>query len=494
MTLSPQHKQYTRMDLARIATRAMLERDLEPEFPVKALLQLKSLSGPSAESTSDIVDLTHLLWCSLDNDDSRDLDQLTVCTQEKDGNTLILVAVADVDALIKQDCPIDLHARKNTASVYTCAKVFPMLPERLSTDWTSLNPNENRIALVTEMRISSAGVITSTRIFRAKVRNKAKLAYDSVSAWIEGKGDMPAGIASVPGLAQQIEAQDRVAQMLRSKRFEAGALQFENFQPKAIFQGDLVIKIEQQAQNRARQLIEEFMIATNKSIADFLTVQGLPTLKRVVRSPDRWASIVELAQTYGEALPTEPDHLALASFLTKRKAADPLRFPDLSLVIVKLMGAGEYVVEQAGAKPLGHFGLAVNHYTHSTAPNRRYPDLITLRMVKNALAKLPCPYSHSALQYLAQHCSAQEDAVRKVERRVRKSEAALFLNPYIGNTFDGVITGVADHHTWVRIFSPPAEGMLMSRFDLGAIGKKVKVLLDSTDVDLGYINFKLAKT
>jgi exoribonuclease-2 len=260
------------MDLARIATRAMLERDLEPEFPVKALLQLKSLSGPSAESTSDIVDLTHLLWCSLDNDDSRDLDQLTVCTQENDGNTLILVAVADVDALIKQDCPIDLHARKNTASIYTCAKVFPMLPERLSTDWTSLNPNENRIALVTEMRISSAGVITSTRIFRAKVRNKAKLAYDSVSSWIEGKADMPSGIASVPGLAQQIEAQDRVAQMLRSKRFEAGALQFENFQPKAIFRGDLVIKIEQQAQNRARQLIEEFMIATNKSIADFLLI------------------------------------------------------------------------------------------------------------------------------------------------------------------------------------------------------------------------------
>ena len=482
-------KQYTRSDLSRIAVIVMKEKGLEPDFSKEIHDQLSEINSPGIDDDPKIQDLTHLLWCSLDNDDSRDLDQLTTCTEISNGSYKIFIAIADVDVLIKKNTPIDEHAQLNTASVYTSARIFPMLPEKLSTNLTSLNFNEPRLALVTEIVIGSTGDVQGSTIYRAKVLNKAKLAYDAVSDWIIGNSPVPLAISSVPGMDLQITNQDQIAQKLRAKRHEAGSLQLEIFQPKAIFEGERIIGIAEQEHNRGRQLIEEFMIATNESTAHFLQKKGIPSLRRIVRSPDRWLRIVELAKQYGEALPNDPDSKALSEFLAKRHLADPLRFPDLSLIVVKLMGPGEYVLERPGADPIGHFGLAVQDYMHSTAPNRRYPDLITLRMLKHAIANQPSPYDNQELYSLAVHCTTQEDAIRKVERRVRKSEAALFLEPYIGKDFDGVITGITPNYGWVRIFNPPAEGMLLKLPRDAAIGNKLRVKLVSTDVELGHINF-----
>ncbi len=482
-------KQYTRSDLSRIAVIVMKEKGLEPDFSKEIHDQLSEINSPGIDDDPKIQDLTHLLWCSLDNDDSRDLDQLTTCAEIGNGSYKIFIAIADVDVLIKKNTPIDEHAQFNTASVYTSARIFPMLPEKLSTNFTSLNFDEPRLALVTEIVIGSTGDVQGSTIYRAKVLNKAKLAYDAVSDWIIGNSPVPLAISSVPGMDLQIKNQDQIAQKLRVKRHEAGSLQLEIFQPKAIFEGERIIGIAEQEHNRGRQLIEEFMIATNESTAHFLQKKGIPSLRRIVRSPDRWLRIVELAKQYGEALPNDPDSKALSEFLAKRRLADPLRFPDLSLIVVKLMGPGEYVLERPGADPIGHFGLAVQDYMHSTAPNRRYPDLITLRMLKHAIANQPSPYDNQELYSLAVHCTTQEDAIRKVERRVRKSEAALFLEPYIGKDFDGVITGITPNYGWVRIFNPPAEGMLLKLPRDAAIGNKLRVKLVSTDVELGHINF-----
>ncbi|BDX22067.1 ribonuclease II [Polynucleobacter sp. TUM22923] len=485
------HHRFTRSDLAHIASIAMQERGLEPEFSPEVHNQLDLINAPGQDQDPAIVDLSGLLWCSLDNDDSRDLDQLTASIALENGSTKIFVAIADVDAVIKKHSPIDEHAKLNTASIYTSARIFPMLPEKLSTNLTSLNPDEIRLALVTEMTISKEGLVEDSQIYRARVINKAKLAYDAISAWIEGVGSAPTALCSVKGMEEQLHTQDQVAQVLRKRRHDAGSLHLEVFQPKAIFKNEAIVGIQEQVQNRGRQLIEEFMIAVNESTAHFLLKHRVPSLRRVVRSPDRWLRIVELARQYGDVLPADPDSKALSEFLARRLKLDPIRFPDLSLVVVKLMGPGEYVLERPGAEAIGHFGLAVQDYTHSTAPNRRYPDLITLRMIKAILQKQPLAYDATELLILAEHCTKQEDAIRKVERRVRKSEAALFLEPYIGKTFDGIITGIAPNNGWVRIFNPPAEGMLMSRTQLADIGRKVHVQLVSTNVELGFINFAL---
>jgi exoribonuclease-2 len=479
-----------RSDLVRIATEAMLERGLEPEFPLGALQQAAELPGPGRDADPSVRDLTNLLWCSIDNDDSLDLDQLTVCEPLADGTVQVRVAVADVDALVRKGSPIDEHARINTTSVYTSARVFPMLPERLSTDLTSLNPGQDRLAVVTSMTVDAQGAVTRSTVERASVRNKAKLAYDAVSAWIDGDAALPDAAAAVPGLELQLKTQDVVAQRLRARRQAQGALEFQTFQPRAVFDGDRVVGLRQQVQNRARQLIEEFMIATNGCTARFMAASGVASLRRVVRSPERWLRIVGVARKLGEALPAQPDSQALEAFLAKRRQADPLRFPDLSLVIIKLMGSGEYVVEQPGVEPIGHFGLAARDYTHSTAPNRRYPDLITSRMLKAQLAGGASAYSAGELQALAVHCTQQEDAAQKVERRVRKSEAALVLQSRIGQQFDAIVTGASAADTWVRIFGPPAEGKLMAERAEFEVGQKVRVELLSTDVERGFIDFR----
>ena len=477
-------------ELAELAVIAMRERGLEPEFSAAVKRQLDEIDGESAEDGVGIIDMTGLLWCSIDNDDSRDLDQLTVSETLPDGSVKIMVAIADVDTLVAKDTPIDRHAQINTTSVYTSARIFPMLPEKLSTDLTSLNPNQVRVATVTEMVFQPDGTLARSHITRARVHNKAQLAYDAVSAWIEGNGPLPEAADIVPGMDQQLRTQDSVAQQLRANRREQGSLDFQTFQPRAEFDGEQVVAIKQQEQNRARQLIEEFMVATNGVTARFLAGKRRAAIRRVVRSPERWARIAQVAAERGWELPIDPDSKALEQFLAAERKRDPLRFPDLSLVIVKLMGRGEYVVERPGGPNIGHFGLAVRDYSHSTAPNRRYPDLIASRLIKAALAEVKSPYSDMELEFLANRCTQQEDAANKVERQLRKSEAAMLLEDHIGETFDGVVTGESKGNTWVRIFEPPAEGKLLPSRDV-QVGDKVRAKLISTNVERGFIDFEM---
>ena len=485
MALHPHQKE----ELAELAVIVMRERGLAPEFGAAVRRQLDDIDGPSDEDGADIADLTGLPWCSIDNDDSRDLDQLTVSETLPDGSVKVLVAIADVDALVDKDSPIDRHAQINTTSVYTSARIFPMLPERLSTDLTSLNPHQVRVATVTEMVFAPDGALLRSHIRRARVRNQAQLAYDAVSAWIEGQGPLPEAADTVPGMDAQLRTQDSVAQQLRARRREQGSLEFQTLQPRAEFEGERVVAIRQQEQNRARQIIEEFMIATNGVTARYLAGKRRAAIRRVVRSPERWARIAEEAAARGWQLPPEPDSHALEQFLATERRRDPLRFPDLSLTIVKLMGRGEYVVERPGGPVIGHFGLAVRDYTHSTAPNRRYPDLITVRLLKAALAGDKAPYSDTELEFLANRCTRQEDAANKVERQLRKSEAAMLLESRIGEEFDGVVTGQSRGNTWLRIFDPPADGKLLPSREL-RVGDKVRARLLATHVERGFIDFE----
>lgn len=478
-----------RVSLATIATWAMFSRGLEPEFDEAVHKQLAQLKGPARENDPGIRDQRGLPWCSIDNDDSRDLDQLTAIETIGRSQMRVYVAIADVDALVSKGSAIDAHARHNTTSVFTSARVFTMLPERLCTDLTSLNPGQDRLALVVEMLFSDDGILVGASLYRALVRNKVQLAYDAVSAWIEGTGELPEPARLVAGMSVQLRLQDELAQKLRVLRRSQGSLEFETFQPKALFSGERIVDIRQQPQNRARQLIEELMIATNGCTARFLAAQGSVSLRRVVRSPERWQRIVQVAHGYGVNLPRHPDGKALEAFLARQHLVDPLRFPDLSLVIVKLMGSGEYVVEQPQGEAVGHFGLAVQDYMHSTAPNRRYPDLITLRLIKAALRGAPAPYTNEELADLAAHCTAQEDAAQKVERQMRKSEAALLLHSRIGQKFDALVTGTGDHGAWVRIFEPPAEGRLRGDIAGLGVGQSLRVKLVSTSVERGFVDF-----
>jgi exoribonuclease-2 len=476
-----------RSDLVRIAVHAMAERGLQPEFSDNVHRQLQGIANAAVDPAQR--DLTTLPWCSIDNDDSRDLDQLTACEALPQGVVRLWVAIADVDALVKKDTAIDAHAQANTTSVYTSARIFPMLPERLSTDLTSLNPHVNRCAMVTEMVFNADATLAGATVYPATVRNQAQLAYDAVSAWLVGEAPLPAAALAVPGLDAQLHIQDALAQMLRLRRRNEGSLELETFQPRVVFEGETVVDIQLQAHNRARQLIEEFMIATNGCTARYLAQHGNWAIRRVVRSPERWLRIVAVAKEYAEVLPAEPDSKALEAFLARQRKADPLRFPDLSLVIVKLMGRGEYVVEAPNSAPIGHFGLALRDYTHSTAPNRRYPDLVTSRLVKAAVASLAPPYTHAELEHLALHCTRQEDAAQKVERQMRKSEAALLLETRIGQVFEGIVTGSAEKGVWVRVFNPPAEGKVAHGGSPLTVGQKVRVQLISTNVERGFIDF-----
>jgi exoribonuclease-2 len=479
----------TRRDLHAIAVRAMIERGFEPDFPEDVRAELAALRGP-ARPDAGVRDLRARLWCSIDNDDSRDLDQLSTAEPLGRDGARVLVAVADVDALVRAGTALDARARRNTTSVYTAGGVFPMLPEALSTDLTSLNEGQERVAVVVEMEIDGAGAVGASDVYRASVLNRAKLAYPSVAAWLDGRAAAPPAVTAVAGMDQQLRIQDRVAQTLMRRRHERGALSLETIQARAVFDGDVLADLRADEPNRARQLIEDFMIAANGVIARFLDARRVPSLRRVLRAPKRWDRIVELAADLGERLPAVPDALALETFLAARRRADPERFPDLSLSVVKLMGSGEYAVDVPGDAPAGHFGLAARDYTHSTAPNRRFPDLITQRLVKAALAGGPTPYPVEALGALAAHCTRKEDDAEKVERQVRKSAAALLLASRVGERFDGLVTGASSKGTWVRVFAPPVEGKVVRGAEGLDVGDRVRVQLAATDVDRGYIDFQ----
>lgn len=474
------------VDLKEIARFAMMDRGLSPDFSKESLKELEGIKAPAVDT--GVRDLRSLLWASIDNDDSRDLDQITVAEKLPSGDVKIRVAIADVDALVPKGSALDRQAQQNTTSVYTADKIFPMLPEKLSTNLTSLNPDEDRLAVVTEMVIGKDGAIKSEEIYRAMVRNHAKLAYPSIGTWLDGKGPMPEAMKKVEGMPEQIRIQDQVAQTLRKLRLRNGALDFESLEAKAVMQDGTVLDLRRVEKNRATELIEEFMVAANGVSARHLESHGFPVFERVLRSPEHWDEIVLLAKEYGENLPLDPDSKALEQFLEKRKAADPEDFPDLSLAVIKLMGRAEYVAERPGDEEIGHFALAAQDYSHSTAPNRRYPDLITQRLLKAAMAGKPCPYSFDELDELAYHCTEQETASDKVERSVYKSAAAMLLSPRIGEKFEAIVTGASEKGTWVRLRDLPVEGKLLK--DHGVrVGKHLKVKLVEVDVAKGYIDF-----
>lgn len=479
-------------DLETIARRVMREKGLSVDFPAAARQQADRCRdlGADPDKSGRLADLRGLAWTSIDNDDSRDLDQLEVVFQENKGYRL-LVAVADVEIFVAGHSPIDDAASVNTTSVYTGVKNFPMLPERLCFDLTSLLAGKSRRAMVVEMRISADGQITGRRIFPALVQNKAKLCYDAVAGWLEGKAQVPEPLARDKELRLQVETQDRLARTLRRVRMAAGALEFATLETRIEMAPDGRVKrIVSRRQNRAERIIEELMVACNQSTAAFLAARNLPVFSRVVREPERWPRIVELAATYHSHLPADPDAKALSGFLRKARLAKPDAFTDLSLAVIKLIGRGEYHVLPGGRIPEGHFGLALNHYAHSTAPNRRYPDLVTQRLLKAALSGSgKNVYSLAKLQSLALHCTQQEDAANKVERQVKKSAAAELLEDRRGSLFSALVTGSSDKGTWVRIKNPPVEGKLVRGGQRVNVGDRLRVRLLSTNVEKGFIDF-----
>ncbi len=476
--------------LERIAEAAMLDRGLLPAFSPAVSAELQALTLASGTSDGSIRDLTDFLWTSIDNDDSRDLDQLTVGERLPEGTARILIAVADVEALVQEGSAIDQHARHNTTSVYTAARIFPMLPERLSTDLTSLNPGEERLAVVVDMIVGADGSEQSSEVYRARVLNHAKLAYNSVAAWLDGDGAPPPAIAAVAGLAENLRLQAQAGQSLRQLRHLRGSLSLETVQSKPTFEGDRIRSLEVEQRNQAKEMIEDFMIAANGVTARYLETRRFPSIRRVVRTPKRWDRIVDLARERGARLPATPDAVALNAFLVAARAADPVRFPDLSLAVIKLLGAGEYVAEQPGTAAPGHFGLAVKDYTHSTAPNRRYPDLVTQRLLKAAIAGRPAPYRYAQLEALATHFTQAGDAANKVERQVGKSAAAMLLESRIGEVFAALVTGAGDKGTWARLLSIPVEGRVVRGSEGLDTGEQVRVRLVSVDIERGFIDFE----
>ena len=484
-------------NLTTAAHAAMLEHGFQPDFPDGTDAQLTSIQAhPAPPDAPGAQDLRSLLWSSIDNDTSKDLDQIEWAEQLTDGRIRVLVGVADVDARVSEGTVIDGHARSETTSVYTGVKVFPMLPAQLSEGITSLNENEDRVAMVVEYTVDASGAVADGKAYRALVRNRAQLAYNSVGAWLEGRGPAPEKIAANKDLAAQLKLQDTAAQRMVDSRFQHGALDLETVETRPVMLAEQAVDLVKLEKNRATSLIEEFMVAANGVVARTFDDGGIASIRRVVRTPKRWDRIVELAAGLGTQLPTEPDSKALNDFLLAQKQKDPDHFPDLSLAVVKLMGPGEYVLVKPNEPSPGHFGLAVQDYTHSTAPNRRFPDVVTQRILKAWLAKSQQPYSEGDLNAVAQRCTLMEDAARKVEREMEKRIAAVVLRPRIGQTFHAIVTGVNNYGTFVRALEPHVEGMLVNAGRPGSkngldVGDRVTVKLISTDPERGFIDFAL---
>ncbi len=479
--------------LHQLAVDAMRTRGLLPAFSPQALQEAETARQSATERSADIRDLRHLTWFSIDNDDTRDLDQLSVAEPLAAGAARLLVAVADVDWLVRPGSAVDGHAGANTTSVYTAAGIFPMLPELLSTDLTSLHEGQERLAVVVDMRVAADGTVSESSIYRALVLNHAKLTYDAVSAWLDGAGPAPAQMASVPGLEEQVRLHDTLAGKLRQWRQSRGALNVNTIAARPVFKDGQLVDLRPDEKNRAKDLIADLMIATNGATARFLVDQGFPSIRRFLQSPRRWDRIVLLAAGHGAELPELPDALALDRFLSARRAADPTGFADLSLAVVKLLGSGEYAAAPAtanGANGLGHFGLAINDYAHSTAPNRRFPDLVTQRLIKAALAGEAPPYSTEQLNEIASHCTLQEDNASKVERQVLKAAGAFLLHKRIGDVFDAIVTGAAAKGTFVRISSPLLEGRVLRGFEGLDVGDTARVRLLAVDAEKSFIDFE----
>ncbi len=480
------------LDLQSAAKEIMLRYGFEPDFPPQVPQQLASLKDhpPQIAADGKIRDLRDRLWSSIDNDTSRDLDQIEVAERVSNGDVKIMIGIADVDAFVPKQTPIDQHAARETTTVYTGIRNFPMLPEELSTGETSLLENQDRLSIVIEFVVDATGQVKSAEVYRALVRNQAQLQYNSVGAWLEGKSAAPPKVASSSQLQAQLKLQDEVAQKLKDQRFQNGALNLQTDEVHPLILNEEVIDVVKQQKSRATELIEDFMVAANGVVARKL--EKVSSLRRIVRTPKRWDRIVQLAATKGENLPTQPDSKALNDFLQRRKAADPDHFADLSLSVIKLIGPGEYVLERAGDVAPGHFGLAVQDYTHSTAPNRRFADVVTQRLLKAMLDGRPNPYSDDELTAIAANCTEKEDAARKVEREMSKRLSAVAMQHRIGEVFDAIVTGVTDHGTFVRVLQPHLEGLLAQGQHGLDVGDKLRAQLIRTDVQKGYIDFARA--
>lgn len=475
-------------DLQAAAKQTMLENGFEPDFPQECFQQLAHIKTQQPVTDGQVRDLRHLLWSSIDNDTSRDLDQIEYAEKLPDGTTKIMVGIADVDAFVQKDTPIDRHAAKETTTVYTGVRNFPMLPEELSTGTTSLLEVDGKLSVVTEFTVASDGQVQKHDIYRALVVNKAQLTYNAVGAWLEGRGPAPAKVAASPELQAQLKLQDEVAQALKNERHQHGALDIETTEVHPVVLNDQIIDLQKQEKNRATELIEDFMIAANGVVARTLEEAKISSIRRVVKTPERWDRIVALAAQQGGKLPVTPDSKALNDFLQARKAADPDHFADLSLAVIKLMGPGEYVLERPGQPSPGHFGLAVQDYTHSTAPNRRFADVVTQRLIKALLDQQKSPYSDDELAAIATNCTAKEDAARKVERAMSKRIAAVSMSSRIGQVFDAIVTGVTPKGTFVRVLKPHVEGLLVHGQGID-VGDQLRVKLISADPQRGYIDF-----
>jgi exoribonuclease-2 len=477
-------------NLDDLAKKALIEKGFIPDYSVAVMKETEALAESSfSVSNFAAKDMRLHLWFSLDNDDSRDLDQLTYAEKLSSGEYKIYIAIACVDTLVKKNSAIDNHAANNTTSIYTPTKVFPMLPEKLSTDLTSLNPGEDRISMIFEGLLNAEGTLQSYSIYLGLVHNYAKMAYDSVSNWLDGKSPAPEKINEIKGLADQIHLQDTIAQILALLRHNQGALSLDTIEPYTVLSVGKPIAITLMPKNRGRLLIENFMIIANTISARYAMNNKLAYFRRVVIAPKRWDKIIDIAKEYGVTLPKTPDSIALEKFLVKRKHEDPVSFPDLSLTIIKLLGNGEYRVFYPGKESQGHFGLALKDYTHSTAPNRRFPDLIVQRILLASLSNTEMPYSHHELETLAAHCTQKEDDADKVERKMRKSAAALVLSKDIGKEFLAIVTGTGEKGCWVRVLTPPVEGKLVQGTNSVDVGDKIRVKLLHTDVLNGYIDF-----
>ncbi len=479
-------------NLVAAAHASMVEHGFQPDFPPGTETELAAIQAqPALPAADGFTDTRNLLWSSIDNDTSKDLDQIEWAEQLPDGRIRVLVGVADVDARVKKGTVIDKHAAFETTSVYTGVSIFPMLPTKLSEGITSLNENQDRAAIVVEYSVDANGATSDEKAYRALVRNRAQLAYPGIGAWLDGKGAPPPKVAADSELAAQLKLQDTAAQRMAGGRYQHGALEFETIETQPVLVTDEVIGIAPIVKNRATSLIEEFMVAANGVIARTFESAGVASIRRVVQVPKRWDRIVELAAQKGTTLPADPDSKALNDFLLTQKRKDPDHFPDLSLAVIKLMGPGEYVLIKPNAPSPGHFGLAVRDYTHSTAPNRRFPDMVTQRLLKAWLTKSAAPYSEDDLNAIAQRCTQMEDAARKVEREMAKRVAAVALHPHIGQSYQAIVTGASEKGTFVRTIDPHVDGMVVRGAKGLDVGDKVTVKLVSTDPQRGYIDFEV---
>jgi VacB/RNase II family 3'-5' exoribonuclease len=476
-------------DLQAAAKQLMLENGFQPDFGADVQQQLAQIkSTPQKAAAANAKDLRNLLWSSIDNDTSRDLDQIEYAEKQPDGTTKVMVGIADVDSFVPKGSPIDAHAARETCTVYTGVRNFSMIPEELSTGTTSLLEVDGKLSMVTEFIVDGNGTVTKQQVYPAIVTNKAQLAYPSVGAWLEGRGPAPAKVAASAELQAQLKLQDQVAQALKTERHNHGALDIETIEVSPVMLNDKVVDLQKQEKNRATELIEDFMIAANGVVARTLEQAGISSIRRVVKTPERWDRIVALAAEHGGKLPAEPDSKALNDFLQIRRAQDPDHFADVSLTVIKLMGSGEYVVERPGQPSPGHFGLAVQDYTHSTAPNRRFADVVTQRLLKSVVSHQKSPYSDDELSAIATNCTTREDAARKVERGMSKRIAAVSMSSRLGQIFDGIVTGAGPKGTFVRVLAPHVEGMLMHAQGVD-VGDKLRVKLVGADPNRGFIDF-----